>query len=72
MIQKNLGNRDRLTDVDNKLKVFKGKGGKRDKLGVWNQQIQTSRYKIENKDLLYSMGNYIQYSEKRKKPMSYE
>ena len=36
MIQKNLGNRDRLTDVDNKLMVFKGKGGKRDKLGVWN------------------------------------
>ena len=38
----------------------KGKGW-RDKLGVWDQQIQTTIYKINNKVLLYSTGNYIQY-----------
>ena len=32
----------------------------RDKLGVWNEQIQTSIYKI-NKVLLYSTGIYILY-----------
>ena len=37
-------------------------GGGRDKLGVWDQQIQTTTYKIDNnKVLLYSTGNYIQY-----------
>ena len=25
----------------------KGKGGKRNKVGVWNQQIQTTVYKID-------------------------
>ena len=36
--------------------------GRRDKLGVWDQQIQTTIYKINNnKVLLYSIGNYIQY-----------
>ena len=32
----------------------------RDKLGIWDQQIHTTIYKI-NKDLLYSAGKYIQY-----------
>ena len=33
----------------------------RDKLGVWNQQIQNTIRKIDNKVRLYSTGNYIQY-----------
>ena len=32
-----------------------------DKFGVWDQQIYTTIYKINNKDLLYSTGNYIQH-----------
>ena len=32
----------------------------RDRLGVWDQQTQTTIYKINN-ILLYSTGNYIQY-----------
>ena len=37
--------------------------GERDKLGVWDQQIQTTIYKTDknNKALLYNTGNYIQY-----------
>jgi len=31
----------------------------RNKLGIWDQHIQTTIYKI-NKNLLYSTGNYIQ------------
>ena len=38
----------------------KGKVGG-DKLGNSDQQIHTIIYKINNKDLLYSTGNYIQY-----------
>ena len=44
--------------------VTKGESGGRDKLGVWDQQIHTTIYKIKkinNKDLLYGTGNYIQY-----------
>ena len=37
----------------------KGKG--KDKLGVWDWQIQTTIYKINSKDLLYGTGNYTQY-----------
>ena len=39
----------------------RGKGG-RVKLGVWDQQIQATVYKIDKQQvLLYSTGNYIQY-----------
>ena len=54
------------TETDSQLqktKVYgyqRGKGG-RYKLGVWDQNIQTTIYKINNKVLLYSTGNYIQY-----------
>ena len=54
-------NRNRLTDIENKLMVTKGERGlERDKLGVWDQQIQATIYKV-NKVLLYSTGNYTQY-----------
>ena len=33
----------------------------RDRLGVWDQQSQTTIYKINNNILLYSPGSYIQY-----------
>ena len=39
----------------------RGKGVGGDKLGVRDQQIYTTIYKINNKDLLYSTGNYIQH-----------
>ena len=39
----------------------RGRGWGRDKLGVWDYQIQTTIYKINNKVLLCSTGNYIQY-----------
>ena len=32
-----------------------------DKLGVWDLQIHTTIYKINNKVLLYSTVNYIQH-----------
>ena len=41
----------------------KGSGGG-DKLGVWDEQIHTTTYKIDNKqrkDLLYSTDKYTQY-----------
>ena len=47
-----------LTDVENRLVVAKGKG---EGLGVWDQQMQTIIGWINNKVLLYSTGNYIQY-----------
>ena len=37
------------------------KGCGRDKFGVWDQQIQITIYKINNKVQIYSTGNYIQY-----------
>ena len=41
-------------------KAARGEG--RNKLGVWDQQIQTAIYKIDtNKVLLNSTENYIQY-----------
>ena len=36
-----LQNRNRLTDVENKLRVTKGERVGRDKLGVWDEQIHT-------------------------------
>ena len=42
-----LQNRKRLTDTENKVTVSKGERGGRDKLGVWNQQIQTIIYNID-------------------------
>ena len=41
--------------------VTKGERGGRDKLGIWDYQMHTTINKINNKDLLYSTGNYIQY-----------
>ena len=42
------------------LQLPKGKGVG-DKLEVWDQHIHTTVYKIDDQDLLYSTGNYIQY-----------
>ena len=42
-----LQNRNRFTDIEDKFMVTKGeKGWGRDKLGVWDYQIQTTVYKI--------------------------
>ena len=41
-------NRNRLTDIENKFMVPKGeREGERDKLGIWDQQIQTTIHKID-------------------------
>ena len=53
-----LQNRNRFIDVADKLTKGKQVG---DKLEVWDQHIHTTIYKIDSKDLLYSIGNYIQY-----------
>ena len=46
-------NKNRLTDVGNKL-MLTGGGGQ---LGVGNHEVQTIMYKRSCKDILYSMGN---------------
>ena len=44
-----LQDRNRLTDIENKLMDTKGERGRgRDKLGVWDEQIYTTIYKIDN------------------------
>ena len=43
-----LQNSNRVTDLENKLMVTGGKGGGRDKLGVWNRHSQTTIDKIDN------------------------
>ena len=54
---------NRLTDIENKLMVPKGRGGD----GRINYEFGIKRYTllyvkwINNKVLLYSTGNYIQY-----------
>ena len=58
-----LQNRNRLTDLENKLMVMGGRVEGRDRLGVWDWHIQTTMFKITNKDLLYSTGNSAQYSQ---------
>ena len=55
-----LQNRNRPTDIENKLTVTKGDSRWRDKLRSLGL-TDTTVYKINNKDLLYSTGNYIQY-----------
>ena len=58
-----LWNRNRLTDIENRLVVAKGEGGG----GGMDWEVGISRCKllyigwINNKALLYSTGNYIQY-----------
>ena len=42
------------------------------RLGVWDQQSQTTIYKINNNILLYSTGNYIQYPVINHKGKEYE
>ena len=57
----NLLTRQKLTHIENKLMVTKWKEG-----GI-NQEFGINRYtplytkQINNKDLLYNTGNYIQY-----------
>ena len=49
-------------DIENKLAITKGESEwARDKLEVWDKQTYTPIYKINNKVLLDSTGNYIQY-----------
>ena len=48
MIQMNLQNRNRLTELENKLMVTRGKVAERDKLGVWDWHIDTTITKIDN------------------------
>ena len=57
-------NRNRRTDIENKLTVIKEKRGwGSDKLGVWNQEIHTTVYKIDKQcgPTVQHRENYIQY-----------
>ena len=51
-----LQNGNRVTDVDNKLMVWKGGAGRGirggEKSGVWAWHMYTAMYKIDNKDRL--------------------
>ena len=40
-------NRNRLTDIEHKQDCQRGKVGGKDKLGIWEQQIHTTIYKID-------------------------
>ena len=53
----NLFPKQRLTDIENKLQVTKGVGGG-DKLGVWDQQVQITVYKIDKQQ-----GPTVQHGE---------
>ena len=53
-----LQNRNRLTDTENKLIVTKEKrGAGRDKLGVWDWQIQTVIHKVDKQGYCIAQGN---------------
>ena len=43
-----LQNRNRVTDVENKLMVTRAERGERDKLGDWDWNIHTTIYTIDN------------------------
>ena len=43
-----LQNRNRPTDIENKLMVTKGERGEGDKLGVWDWHIHTTIYEIDS------------------------
>ena len=62
MIQMNLQNRKRLTDLENELMVARGKDG-RGIVRDFGKAMDTLLYLkwITNKDLLYSTGNSTQY-----------
>ena len=55
-----LQNRNRYQHKKQTLQLPKQKV-KGNKLGAWNYQIHTTIQKTENKDLLYSKENSIQY-----------
>ena len=67
----NLQNRNRLTAIENRLVVAKGE--ERDRLGVWDYQMQTIIYKMDKQQvLLCSTGKYIQYSVIKHNEKEYE
>ena len=53
-----LQNRNRVTDVENILRVT-GQRGKGDKFRDWDWHIHTTIYKVTNTDLLYSRGTLL-------------
>ena len=60
MIQMNLQNRNRLTDLEKELMVAGGKDGGRDSWGVWDGHGQTDISWITSKALLSSAWNSAQ------------
>ena len=57
ILQARTQNRNRCTDLENKLMIAVGKGRGRDNYRVWDGHVHTTIFKIDNnKDLLYSTG----------------
>ena len=62
MVQMNLHNRKKLTDLENELTVVGGKDGKERIIGEFGIDMYTLLYLkwIANRDLLYSIWNSAQ------------
>ena len=56
-----LQNRNRLTDIENKFMVTKEEKEGEGQTDT-HSEFGISKYKLNNKNLLYSIENYIQYS----------
>lgn len=50
------------SQIENKLMVTKGERVGRDKLGVWDLQVQITTYKINNKVRLMAQGELYSVS----------
>ena len=62
MIQINLKNRTRLTDLERmNLTVVRGKAGERDSQGVCDGHVHTAIFKMDSQQgLMYGTGNSVQ------------
>ena len=62
MIQTNLFAKQKYSQTQKTNMPIKWEMGYgRDKLGIWDYQVKTTIYKINNKVLLYNPENFIQY-----------
>ena len=58
----NITKKSKLTDIENKQVVtsgWVGGGGRRSNIGVGEQEVQTTGFKIGLNNVLYNMGNIV-------------